>query len=187
MAKKERIGILIFVSIALMLMIDCGKEIETPTPTEFRKFSKYGFSFEYPKDFNVRVGGALEKEANDNSGAVQVVAKNEEIKGFQVSWLKTPDINLEVAHEVVRSVLADVVGSFEWGKPVETTKAGHKMVYQYYSTTDTEGNKCYGIVGAFYCDKSQKCFTPMTLNNTISDKQDILDDFKNYLDSFVCH
>ena len=50
-----------------------------------------------------------------------------------------------------------------------------------------EGDKLYGIGGAFYCDKSQKVFQLLTMNSTISAKRDVLDGFQNYLDSFVCH
>ena len=163
-----------------------SKEIETPI--EFKTFSKYGFSFKYPKDFNVLEAGLLEKEVSENSGVVQVSVPSEEIiKAFRVGWLTTLDINLEDAFEAGWLELEDSLARYELREFVETTKAGHRMLYQYYSYTTTEGDKRYGIVAALYCDKRQKFFTLQTINNTISDKQDILDDFKNYLDSFVCH
>ncbi|MFB0518088.1 MAG: hypothetical protein ACETWC_02265 [Acidobacteriota bacterium] len=189
--KKTSItGILILVSIVLVSLIDCSKEIETPTPSESRTFSKYGFSFTYSKDFRIWETGMLEEKANDNSGLVQALVENEEVKIFQVGWIKSLPYDLEEDYlEYFLKLIEkdEETVSFERGQLEETTKAGHKMLYQYYATVDTEGNRAYGIVGILYCDRSQKNFTLMTMNNTISARQDVLEDFQHYLDSFACH
>lgn len=189
--KKTSItGIIILVSIVFLSLIDCSRETETPAPTEFRKFAKYGFSFEYHKDFHICEMGMLEEEANNNSGLVQALLENEEVKIFQVGWIKSLPQNLEedFLEYFLKLIEKDEeTVSFERGQLKETTKAGHKMLYQYYATTDTEGDKMYGMVGILYCDKSQKIFTLMTMNNTISARQDVLEDFQHYLDSFTCH
>lgn len=185
------IGILIFVSTALMSMIDCGKETETPMPTEFRIFSKYGFSFEYPKDFRVSEEGLWENEANDNSGIVQVEAQEED-KLFRVEWEKTfePDLEFNLAVWLLRIERFEEIVSFTRSQfqVVETTKAGHKMLSQLVLATFSDGDRVCGVVGVFYCDKSQKMFTLSTASHTISANGAIIrKDFKNYLDSFVCH
>lgn len=187
--KAIFLGVMLVLMVSLMLPLGCAKEAETPTPTEFKTYSKYGFSFEYPKKFPVTEIGLLENEANDNSGIVQVALENEELKLFQVSYIKTVmwDIEGSLAGGFQGMEGAQGIASVETGELVETTKAGHRMLYQYYTVTSTEGDKIYGILASFYCDKSQKAFVPMTMNNTISAKQDVLEDFMNYLDSFVCH
>jgi len=179
---------------------ECATPGPSPTPTQFKTYSKYGFSFEYPKTFSVTEMGILESEANDNSGMVQVWVENEEIESFQVGWVKMmPDIveigpgglegNLKDSLEGGFAAMESTEGiaSVEEGELVEATKAGHLMLYQYYTITVTEGDKAYGIAGGFYCDESLKLFSLSTMNATISAKKDVLEDFQNYLDSFVCH
>lgn len=179
---------LTLVSIALMVVSSCGKKREIETPTEFKTFSKYGFSFKYPKAFSVTEIGLFENEANNRSGMVRIEVENEEIECFQVSWIKTVQYSLEEGLEGgLRGMKVEGIASIERGERVEATKAGHRTLYQYYTATSTEGDKIYGIVGVLYCDKSQKAFGLITINNTISTKQDVLEDFQNYLDSFVCH
>lgn len=195
--KISMIGILILISIALMSIIGCAEEAVTPptTPAEFKTYSKYGFSFDYPKRFSVTEMGLMESEASDSSGLVQVGIENDEVQIFQTTWLAIIQSTWEVAGDL-QGVLEDSFAGIETeegvvgvaaGELVETTKAGHQLLYQYYTVTFTEGDKMYGIVAVFYCDESQKCFQLMTINNTISAKQDILEDFRNYLASFVCH
>lgn len=189
MKKISVIGIVIVLSIALMSMVGCAKEAETPTPTEFKTFSKYGFSFQYPKEFPVLEGGMLENEANDNSGIVQVGLEGAETELFQVAWVKTvefPQLEAMLAGPFA-SMEAEEGSVTEKGELVETTKAGHRMLYRYYTFTSAQGDKVYGTLGVLMCDKSQKMFLLRTANNTISTKQDVLEDFQNYLDSFVCH
>lgn len=188
--KTSIIGILILVGIVLVSLIDCSKEKEKSATLDFRTFSKYGFSFKYLKDFRIWETGMLEEKANNNSGLVQALAENEEIKIFQVDWIKSLPHNLEeyFLEYFLKLIEKDEeTVSVERGELELTYQAGHKMLYQYYATTDTEGNKAYGIVGILYCYKSQKIFTLMTMNNTISTRQDVLEDFRHYLDSFACH
>lgn len=183
------LGVLLVLLFSLMLPLGCAKEAETPTLMGFKTYSKYGFSFEYPKEFSVTESGAFGNEANDNSGMVQVGVENEEVEYFQVAYAKTVQYSLESAiaggWEGLES--AEVIVSVEKGEIVETTKSGHRMIYQYYTATDITGEKLYGIQGGFYCDESQKLFLVMNINNTISAKHDVLEDFMNYLDSFVGH
>jgi uncharacterized repeat protein (TIGR02543 family) len=171
------------------------------TQSQFKTYSKYGFSFEYPTTFSdVIEMGMLEGEANDISGMVQVWVENEEVELFQVGWMTIlPDEiesgpgglegnlkdDLEGGFAILES--SEEIVSVEKGELVEATKAGHLIFYQYYTATSTEGDKMYGVASCFYCDESQKLFSLMTMNNTISAEEDGLADFHNYLDSFVCH
>ena len=191
--KAMFLGIILLLILSLMLPLGCAKEAETPTPTEFKTYSKYGFSFEYHKKFTVTESGFMENEANDNSGMVQVAVENKELQFFQAAWFKIIPSGFEATGGLEESL----EGGFEAfergsglqadiGELVETTKSGHQILYQYYSVSN-EAFKTYGIQGVFYCDESQRFFQLMTMNSTISAKQDILEDFQRYLDSFVCH
>ncbi len=182
-------------------MFDNYSIIANFTESQFKTYSKYGFSFEYPKTFSdVMEMGMLESEANDTSGMVQVWVENEEVALFQVGWMTIlPDEiesgpgglegNLKDSLEGGFAVLesSEEIASIEKGELIEATKAGHLVFYRYYTATSTEGDKMYGVVSCFYCDISLRLFSLLTINNTTSTEDDGLGDFQNYLDSFVCH
>ena len=196
MSKKKLAAIIIGCTIAIIVIV----VIATRPPAQFNTYSKYGFSFEYPKAFSVTEMGAQESEANDSSGMVQAWVENEEIEIFLVNWIKMmPDVieigpgglegnlknDLEYGFAAIEST--EGVASFEEGELVEATKAGHLMFYQYYTATSNEGDKMYGIASCFYCDESLKVFSLMTIIATTSVEEDILENFQNCFDSFVCH
>lgn len=182
-------------------MLDHYSITATFTQSQFKTYSKYGFSFQYPRTFSdVMEMGMLESEANDISGMVHVWVENEEFELFQVGWmtLLPEEIesgpgglegnlkdNLEGGFAVLES--SEEIASVEKGELVEATKAGHLIFYQYYTATPTEGDNMYGVSSCFYCDESLKLFSLLTMNNTTSTEEDGLGDFQNYLDSFVCH
>ena len=182
-----------------MLLVACGGEgeqekVATPAaPIEAapatKTYSKYGFSFEYPKDFPVSESGLMENEASDNSGMVQVGVENGEVEFFQVGWINTLLFDLESGLEggFVALEGEEDVASLDRGEVVEGDKAGHRMLYQYFTATATDGDEARGIGSVLYCDKSQKAFTLLTINNTIGADQDVLKDFETCLDSFACH
>lgn len=87
--KTKRVmvlGIILLLTFSLILSLGCNKETETAT--EFKTLLKYGFSFQYPINFNVDERGLIDNEVNDNSGVVEVVYKNENVQVFQVTYLK---------------------------------------------------------------------------------------------------
>ena len=196
MSKKKLAAIIIACTIAIIVIV----VIATRPPTQFNTYSKYGFSFEYPKAFSVAEMGMFESEANDSSGMVQAWVENEEIELFQVGWIKMMPDMIEIGPGGLEGNLKDSledgfaamessegVASVEEGELVEATKAGHLMFYQYYTATSTEGDKMYGIASCFYCDESLKVFSLMTIIATTSVEEDILENFQNCFDSFVCH
>ena len=189
------LGMIILLVVSLMLPLSCAKETEIPATTEFKTYSKYGFSFEYPKKLSITEMGMLESEANENSGIVQAGVENDEVEIYQAAWLTMVESTWEVVGDLhgpiedgfVGMEASEDIASLDRGELAETNKAGHQLLYQYYNATSTEGDKVYGIVATFYCDGSQKFYQLMTINNTISAKQDVFEDFQRYLDSFVCH
>lgn len=187
--KLIMIGTLVLVSTALIAVSGCAKQ--EVTREGYKTYSNYGFSFEYPQSFLLFEQGLLEAQANDTSGVVAAGVENEEVKQVAVSWGKAQErvVDLEAGIEGGFQEMTSVEGvvSVEQGELVETTKAGHRMLYQYYSVTETRGDKLFGISGIWYCDKDQKLYCIVTANNTISSKEDVLRDYQSYLDYFVCH
>jgi hypothetical protein len=206
MKRITTIGILVLASIALMSMAGCGGQAQTDSSTdtasadEVRSFSKYNFSFQCPKDFLIWQDGLLDEEANENSGLVQATPEEGNYQLFAVSWIRTWQWGLEGSLE------AGFVGIENWagivnitkGNVVETTKTGHRMLYQeghrmlyqyYTATTETQGEIVYGVVGAFYCPDTQRTFSLVTMqkSTTGSSAQEALAYFEGYVDAFVCH
>lgn len=126
---------------------------------------------------------------------VEAFREDDEIEMFQTIWVHTRpgelestddlQIMLEDAFAGIESV--ENIAGFDTSELVETTKAGQELLYKYYTFNFVGGDRVNGIVGAFYCEDGQKLFRLSTMNSTISDRQDVLEDFQRYLDSFVCH
>ena len=206
MKKMSIMAMLILVSIAPLSLIGCGGDTETSTASnmparpEMSTFSKYGFSFEYPEDLLVWQGGLLEDNANENSGTVQVAPEEEGFPLFAVSWVKTWQWGLEGGLEAGFAGIGNWEGIeiVQRGELGETAISGHRMLYQeghrmfyqyYIATTKTQGEIVYGIVAAFYCDDTQRAFGLVTMQSTTTPlfSQEVLDNFKDYVDYFACH
>ena len=149
---------------------------------------------------NPKILELLDEEANENSGLVQATPEEGNYPLFAVSWIRTWQWGLEGSLE------AGFVGIENWagivnitkGNVVETTKTGHRMLYQeghsmlyqyYTATTETQGEIVYGVVGAFYCPDTQRTFSLVTMqkSTTGSSAQEALAYFEGYVDAFVCH
>ena len=170
-----------------MLLAGCTQEVET--------YSKYGFSFQYPKKHSINEMGMLQNEATEESGLVQATLGNEEL--LQVTWVGMQQSIWEVARDLQVSLEDSFAGLEE--ESIETIQRGellgavniphipHPTLYQDYVATETAGNKLYGTLGVFYCDESQKLFKLMAVNYTSGTKQDVLEQFLHFLNSFICH
>jgi len=187
------------VALVVAMASACGGEGEqevvvtpggpTETASVTKTFSKYGFSFEYPKDLPVAEMGLLENEANDNSGMVLVGVENGEVNSFQVGWMKTLSVDLDAALEgsFVGAQGAEGIASVDRGELVEADKAGHRMLHQSFTATSSGGDEVRGISSVFYCDETGRLFIAVITNNTFSAEQEVLEGFETYLDSLVCH
>ena len=70
------------------------------------------------------------------------------------------------------------------GDVVETTKSGHRMIYQPIMYK-SYGSDVYGICGLWYCNKSQRLYF---LSVEVYESKEIAKSlFQRYLDSCVCH
>ena len=201
LVRKIHIAILLIVIVVSAVASFWWLVLRVP-PVEYKTYSKYGFSFQYPKEMTMIEKGLLESTATDNSGIVLGQLRPEGLveridEHIVVGWLKSataPDLEISLKDAfdaLVKSEELEIRGK---GKLVETTKAGHRMIYQYYTTygTTTAGpsyynfppKEVYGIYGVWYCDTKQRLYQ---LNLMYIEEKDILPIFQRYLDSFVCH
>ena len=130
-------------------------------------------------------------QAAPESGACTLLA---------VGWIRTWQYGLEGGLEAGFEGVGnwDTIQTVTRGQIVETTKTGHRMLYQsghpmlyqyYTATTETQGQVACGIVGAFYCSDTQRSFTVVTMDDctTGGSSEQALAEFEAFLDSFVCH
>mgnify|MGYP001085785609 CR=1 FL=1 len=188
--RIKRIPMILLLGLLVMSVVGCSEEAGIPTvPARYETYSKYGFSFQYPGECTVSEMGLLLNLPNEYSGAVEVGVKNEGGKFFEVVWMKKSRYSLEGALETGFAIMGSKEGiaSVDRGELVEADKAGHRMLYQYYTATSVKGDELYGIAAVLYCDRTQNLYSLVTTNNNISARYDVLQDFRNYLDSFICH
>jgi hypothetical protein len=169
----------------------CG-DLEESTPVAragCETYSNHGFSFEYPKGFPVTEQGLLQSEADDLSGMVMVSDGSEDVKYFTVSWIETAFYSLEGSLECsLAGILSkENVASCDSGELVETSHAGHRVVYRYYAATSVDGEEVRGVMGTFFCDKCHRAYGLSTVTSDLSSKDYVIQGFRDYLGSFVCH
>jgi hypothetical protein len=160
--------------------------------TSPKGFSKYGFGFNYPENFNITEIGMLSTEANNESGIVQVTS----ISGmdiFQVGWFNvTPSFyelmgdSQQLLDDSFDGLSIPGIGSINKGDLLETTIAGHTMVYQGF-TAEILGMRIGGVVSIHYCDVEERIYQLMILSESASTTQEAVEYFQSYLSSFVGH
>lgn len=166
---------------------------QSPLKTTFTKdFSKYGFSFNYPENLYITEMGMLSTEANNESGIVQVTS----ISGmelFQVGWFNVTPSFYELMGDSQQLLDATFdgfsmpgIGSINKGDLLETTIAGHTMVYQGF-TTEILGIGIGGVVSIFYYDINGRVYQLITISESTSTTQEAVEYFQPYLSSFVGH
>ena len=203
----KTIAVILLITFVILSMVGCGGKAQTDAPAataqaeEMRTFSKYDFSFQCPKEYLIWQDGLLDDEANEESGLIQVAPEEEKFPLFAVSWIRTWQYGLEGGLEAGFEGVNnwEGIGAVTKGQVVETTKTGHRMLYQhghrmlyqyYTATTIVQGETVYGIVGAFYCPDTQRAFSVVTMEKTLAggeNQEQALSGFENYIDSFVCH
>lgn len=199
-------GILLIAVFAMMvLLLGCrgAAQTVTPGPTvnsgDVTTFSGHGLSFAYPQGYLKWEEGLLDDKADVSSGVIQVAPDKDRYALFAVSWVKSWPWGLEGGLEAGFDGVSnwESIRNIEKGPVVETTKIGqrmlyqigHRMLHQYYTASNALGERVQGIVGAFYCEKTQRTFSLVTMK-TISgtpSSVDALRDFGQYLDYFMCH
>jgi len=158
---------------------------ETVPPVGYEAYSKFGFSFEYPEGMTILELGLLGSAPTDDSGVAVGTLENDEYEVITVAWVKSATVlPLESALEGALGAMETSPGltDLEIGERVKTTKAGHRMLYQYFNVT-LLAKQLFGVYGVWYCDMSQRLYQLYLMYS----EEDVLPTYRRYLDSFVCH
>jgi hypothetical protein len=183
--KKNRLAILLIIIVAAAAVIGFIWWYIGRTPEREReRYSKFGFSFEYPQGMEIsEVGLEGEGTATSSSGALLGDLTNDDIEFIKLSWQ-----TIEPAPELEDSLNKSFQGIEAEGAYVEkgqlVTSAqvdGHDMIYQYF-TASVETLTFYGITGVWYCDTNNKSYEFILMHT----QQDVLPKFQQYINSFAC-
>lgn len=188
--KKEKIamcisiGFLTFLfiaSISVVYYMEYAEQI-----TEFKAYSKYGFSFEYPVGMILSEKGLINDTADENSGLLVLTNKLKN-KNVVVGWVyKDQPSSLEDALETALAEIKSIDGITDVMREnvVETTKLDHRIIYQPMKYK-SYGTEVYGFYGLWYCNENKKQYY---LSVEVYETKEIANSlFQRYLDSFVCH
>ena len=162
--------------------------------SEYAKFSGYGFSFEYPKTFEIAEAPLLDPDPDNDSGIVEVRSTTGRYKSFQVIWqrkyidrdelLETLEDDLDGQFTGVES---DSLIDVDRGQMIETTLVGHPLVYQRYTITRQQENAMFGINAVLYCQVNEKWFALKTFGSSFVSDELLLEEFMSYANTFSCH
>jgi len=190
-------------------------------PEGYAKFSDYGLSFLYPDDLNlwqvpinddgsVVLDGSMsvsERSGNVgwNSGNIDFDRGDREgyCQESTVMWVTKetepgPEDILDLYY-TMREVTNRVRGrtsEMVKGSTASFTHRGHQATYQFFNYTipnpgATESTTIYGIVGGFYCDKTERAVAIYYLDifdtEPVYNMEEILSSFQFNIGSIKCH
>jgi hypothetical protein len=154
---------------------------------EFRRYSNFGFSFEYPKDMKIDEQGQDEGTvATMDSGILLGELGNGELELIRVRWLtaeSAPDPEISLDNSFLNLGAEGFTFDRDQFKNT-TTLNGHEMLYQSFTATVSEAITFQGISGVWYCETSERAFEFILL--VMRDEPDILHRFQQYTSSFSC-
>jgi len=187
-------AVAVFVAVALCLA-GCGSTGEAPDPGGQKLFSKYGFSLDYPDGYHVTEGGLLEAEANDVSGMLRLKGGGEGGSDFSLVWvtITAPPEESEGWLESVEDDFfagirkAEAGARLEKSERIEAVETGYRVLYRCYALHYPGGAVARGVAGSFYCDEAGKLFILGTRSYRTATRDELLEEFRGYLDSLVCH
>ena len=187
--KAMFLGVILLLTFSLTLPFGCTGDTGAPTFTEFRTFSKYGFSFEYPKQMTLTEEGhpLFGGEASETSGFLSGRRDNHDHEIIWLSWVEVAEggaVMLEPGLAGLRESMMQIESYTELviGDVIESELCGHRMIYQTFSYK-LDGDQVYQVVGTWYCDRSQRFWQLAVLYS----EEDVLPVFQRYIDSFMCH
>lgn len=181
--RKTLVAILLILAVAAVAVFTWWYTQRAP-----ERYSKYGFSFEYPKGMLISELGHLENTtATSSSGILLGELSNDELELIKVGWLSTesaPDLEISL-NDSFLSLEAEGL-EVDRGQLVNSTKVnGHEMIYQYFDGTIAEALTFHGISGVWYCDINNKNYDFVVMYS--GSEQDVLSKFQQYIASFICH
>lgn len=181
--------------VTIICPLGCARHNKTET------FSNYGFSFEYPKGYQVHEVGTYDGEANtDLSGQIRVTKETGGASADRVlptwrSGLTRPLISDELLQDHFGAELAgyrqiwaeDNYDSVLVGETVQEDCSGHEMLYVCFSFTLPDGESDQGTFAEMYCDKSGRLFQFTSAGPFTGSRADAVDFLRVFTSSFVCH
>jgi len=202
MKMTRRIVILIAVLAIVFILEACAKPAVVPAPEpepaqNINTYSKWGFSFDYPKEFVLAEAGIFESLATDSSGVVVVEQiTQDDYEGCSIGWINTAkstyestggDATLLQGLDIYFDGAATEGYDTTRGEITGETKSGHYLLYQYYIITLSATTEAYGIAGTFYCDHSERLFILDPESTKSSTNEEALEFFRPFLESLKCH
>ena len=152
-------------------------------------YSKYGFSFEVPSSMSLEENGLWwNGTASEVSGMVQALDVLGS-SGFGVIWDSTESAHESGAYidsffDVLKGFGDDV---YYVGTRMSLNKDGHGVMYQDFNLNE-RGNEYSGVIGSWYCEKSNRVYMLFTLDSSESTTHsDLFTVFQRHLDSFFGH
>jgi len=155
MRKKLLIIGVALVILATTFVYGCGKGVET--------YNKFGFSFDYPADMEVKEEGfpRFSEEANEEAGVLYLTKPELFIS---ISWVTLESADLSLLLEGQKAYLWGVRTTSDkfylGGARYSEQHMGHTRIEQRFVTVGdygTYGNRL-NILGTWWCDKSKKVF-----------------------------
>ena len=153
------------------------------------RYSKYGFSFEYPSGMTYEENGLWwNGSASEASGMVQALDVLGS-SGFGVIWDSTEsdeefETYIDSFFDVLKSFGDDV---YSMGSRLSLSKDGHEVVYQFFNLGE-RGKEYSGVIGSWYCEESNRVYLLFTLDSIESTTQDkIFSAFQRQLDFISVH
>jgi len=159
MKKKTIAGLIAIVVIAsVVIFAGCIEQVNT--------YDKFGFSFEYPADMEVREEGILSAEANEESGAVYY-EKPELI--IIVKWMRMGKVDTSDLIKGTNNYLADMdaeegVTVYKTGHVIRQ-HIDHSLVEQLFAAVKRPigSSDMLGSIGSWWCDESGRMFRVIVL------------------------
>ena len=187
-----------------------------PTPSGYTRYAEHGIVFLYPEDLYLWEVFLLEDGYYDasipiseenglvgwNSGNTdQPQPSITNWKESSVLWLETepPEeytLHLFYDHLVVRTESWNYGITLSKGEIHDTTHMNHEVIIQFFNYTthhdDPEENShVFGVIGGYYCDKTQRIVEVYYLDiydkDLVYDRDSLLNEFNFILESLHCH
>lgn len=213
--------LVIIVFTVTVLIIWNSRSSLFPPPEGYAKYSDHGISFLYPDylnpwqvpindAFNVVTGGPWEISEERgcvgwNSGNVDNERPVREgyFQEANVIWLAMdpppePDVVLNLFYTAFETNMQTRNREYDLTKGATgfLDHRGHGVKYEffnytYFETGEDESIVVYGVLGAFYCDKSGRAVASYYMEifdfEPVYDDETLLSTFEFYLDSLRCH
>ena len=199
MKKNMVMGVFVCISI---LIIDFSNSIAGT-------YTKFGISFDYPKDQDILVKGVplYGKEASKNAGSIWIKSDPKTNPVILISWLpsKRRDYKYIAKMMGVGIKARKANHDIHLEKRMREMKVeGHLVIVQRFCTQGREGI-LLNVIAGWYCDQSNRifqitCSAPWkdptfivkSLNNPEPSWPPVKNDtsfvaFKNLINSFTCH